>query len=95
MDFTFNGNQSIKFKPTDEGIALLKAQHDALNAGIKLSGGKGLGEFNPNLDADGYIKMPFGTFMQKFGPTVSISNPSLFALDIVFLDGKPVGNAYD
>lgn len=95
MDFAFNGNQSIKFKPTGEGIALLKAQHDALNTGIKLSGGKGLGEFNPNLDDDGYIKMQFWAFMKKFGPTVSASKPSLFALDIVFLNGKPVSDEHD
>lgn len=95
MDFTFNANKRIKVKLTDEGIALLKAKHDALNAQIKLSGGKGFDEYTPNLDADGYIEMQFGTFMQTFGPTVNLSKPSLFDLDIVFLSGKPVENSHD
>lgn len=95
MDFTFNSNQSIKFKPTNEGIELLKAKHDALNTQIKLNGGKGLGEYQPNLDVDGYMVMQFWTFMQTFGPTVNLSKPSLFDLDIVFLSGKPVENSHD
>jgi hypothetical protein len=61
----FNVNENVRFKVLPRGLAVLKADHDALNA----SASGILGEWKPpEADADGWSKMQLWCVMRAFGP---------------------------
>lgn len=79
----FNVNLYIYFKPTEEGIKILKDNHDRLDKRIRSVGGTGLDSFKLNIDENGYCSMQMWSFMQIFGPHISLSSV-LFETNVLF-----------
>lgn len=79
-----NINQHVYFKPTEEGIKILKDRHDELNKEIEIFGGEPLPSFKLDTDQNGYCCMQMWTFMQIFGPYISVTGRTLFETNILF-----------
>jgi hypothetical protein len=64
----FNVNEWVKVKLTEQGLAILKSQHDELRRDFpKLKPWK-----PPAVDAEGYSKFQLWELMNRFGESVSI-----------------------
>lgn len=89
-----NMNDAVKVKLTEEGIAILKQQHDEMNAFLLARGRKGLEDYSPRLDEDGYYQDQLWSLFQTFGKFIGLACPNMFDLDILLpiqqeSDGKP------
>ena len=77
-----NINNSVKVKLTEQGILILKREHDELNKRIIEHGGKGLG-FRLELDENGYCKEQLWSLMQKFGKYMRMGENLPFSTTIL------------
>ena len=66
MKLIINLNETVKVKLSENGLLLLKRQHDELNERIKESGGQGI-PFEIKLDKDGYYELQLWNLLERFG----------------------------
>ncbi|WP_346938225.1 hypothetical protein [uncultured Clostridium sp.] len=91
MDFKFNLNNYVKVKLTEEGVKILKTEHDNLNKSIIKRGGKGFGDFKLDLDSDGYYKTQMWRLIQDFNKSMFMGNNNLpFNMNVICCDGEEV-----
>lgn len=90
MDFKVNANVNVKVRLTDYGVSILKNRHDELNEYIRICGGQGFGEFELNLDENGYYTTQLWTLMNIFGKTTTIGSENPFDLNIIITSGEPL-----
>lgn len=84
-EIPFNLNEIVKVKLTDHGHEILKQQHDELNVMIHARGGKGFGEYQPKVDADGYTTFQLWSLMETFGPYIGMCKDEPFNINIKFV----------
>lgn len=88
MKFVVDINEYVKVKLNDDGHAILKRERDELNAHIRERGGKGLPDYEPKVDKNGYTSFQFWVFMKTFGQYVDAGMESPFQHDITFSSDK-------
>lgn len=79
-NFKFNMNDSVKIKLTNKGIDILKEQYNELKKYYP-----NIGEFQLNLDKEGYYKQQLWSVMQIFGRDIGMGNELPFETEIYFV----------
>jgi hypothetical protein len=77
----FNLNHEVAVKLTEEGLDILRRNHDRLNAGYLFPGNKPglLGEFRPpKTDAEGWTRFQLWALMHEFGADILMGRPVPF-----------------
>lgn len=80
-----NVNDSVKVKLTDLGIAILRERRKELNQMIHANGGRGLGEFEPKTDEEGYSTFQLWDLMNTFGYWMTMGFDIPFETDIIII----------
>jgi hypothetical protein len=93
MDFKVNFNEYVKVKLTEEGIKILKEQHEELNRTIREHNGTGLGEFNLKQDEFGYTSFQLWSLMNHFGYYMTLGGEPPFESEIVITNGESLDYA--
>lgn len=80
-----NLNYAVKVKLNDDGIDILRKNHEVLYSHIGLLDSH---PFSVKLDEEGYYRVQLWTLMQDFGPYISLGRIPPFDTDILIgLDG--------
>jgi hypothetical protein len=95
VDFKVNFNETVKVKLTDIGVAILKRQRDEINQYIKSRGAKGLGDYEPKIDDEGYTSFQLWSLMNHFGEVMVLGSEPPFEGDMIICNGKSVGDKND
>jgi hypothetical protein len=87
MHFKFNFNQLVKVRLKQEGIDILRQQHDEFRSKYK---GLRLSPFTINIDDEGYTSFQMWDLMQRFGEYMTLGFDTPFHLDVIICDGEPI-----
>lgn len=90
MHFQVNINDNVKVKLNELGINILKEQRDELNKALTKNGAKGLGDYEPKVDEEGYTTFQLWSLMQTFGEHLSLGFKIPFEPEIIVTKGKPI-----
>ncbi|OMF54693.1 hypothetical protein BK138_16170 [Paenibacillus rhizosphaerae] len=88
--FEVNFNDEVKVKLTEHGLSLLEKEQKLLNEYIQRNGGKGVGEYKPRIDEDGYTSFQLWDLMHRLGPYLSLGLPEPFEGRMIFPNGRGV-----
>lgn len=73
-----NINDSVKVKPNEKGMEILRNNHRKLSEYFP-----SLGEFNDPRDEDGYMKIQLWSLMETFGPHIRLDALPPFDTSII------------
>lgn len=95
-EFKFNINNKMKVKLTNLGVTILKKRHDDNRKAIFDSSGYDIGDFNLELDEDGwyYVNQAWW-LMKEFGEYMSPGIDVMFEPDIILVNGESTDNQQD
>lgn len=85
MHFKFNFNQLVKVRLKQEGIDILRQQHDEFRSKYK---GLKLSPFTIDIDDEGYTSFQMWDLMQRFGEYMTLGFDTPFHLDVIMCDGE-------
>lgn len=81
INFTINLNDEVKIKLKDQGIEILKQEHERINQLLKRKD-----KFELKLDEDGYYKEQLWRIMQVFGKYIALGADVPFETDIIVFE---------
>ena len=81
INFTINLNDEVKIKLKDQGIEILKQEHERINQLLKRKD-----KFELKLDEDGYYKEQLWKIMQVFGKYIAFGADVPFETDIIVFE---------
>ena len=90
MLFKTTANHNVKIKLTEFGIELLVSYHNALSQSIIERGGNGLGEFELELDEDGYYRTQIWCLMNRFSHLTFPGSKEAFDVNDMIFEGQVV-----
>lgn len=79
---TFNINDYVRVKLTDEGRKLLREQHASFMDAIKAHGGKPWDYEPPKEDAEGWSRWQMHNLMEALGHACTMGRPVPFETEI-------------
>ena len=84
MNVVVNLNDTVRFKLTEHGKEVYRAQFDELNEFLKSKRAPLCPRPEPDIDAEGYTKMQLWNFMEVFGPHTGMGlKPCIEPINIV------------
>lgn len=84
MKVVVNLNETVRFKLTEHGKEVYRAQFDELNEFLKSKRAPLCHRPEPDIDAEGYTKMQLWSFMGVFGPHTGVGlKPCIEPIEIV------------
>lgn len=88
----FNMNHEVAVRLTEDGLAIMRRNHDRLNAGHLFPGNRPglLGDFKPpKTDAEGWTRFQLWSLMHEFGAEIFMGRPVPFETTIL-LDASAI-----
>ena len=83
-----NLNQFVRVKFTDHGKDIYYHQYDELIAVMKARGVKPISPSYPPIDKDGYSTMQLWTFMNLYGPHITMGAPNVIEDLYIYIDER-------